>query len=46
MKAIRVHEFGGPEALRFEDVPEPTPKLQSGWGMPSCWKNTSDIAES
>src|SRR5438128_10030390 len=26
MKAIRVHEFGGPEALRFEDVPEPTPK--------------------
>lgn len=23
MKAIRVHEFGGPEALRFEDVPEP-----------------------
>jgi NADPH2:quinone reductase len=26
MKAIRIHEFGGPEALRFEDVPEPTPK--------------------
>src|SRR5919205_1315921 len=25
MKAIRVHEFGGPEALRFEDVPEPSP---------------------
>jgi NADPH2:quinone reductase len=24
MKAIRVHEFGGPEALRFEDVPEPS----------------------
>ncbi len=26
MKAIRVHASGGPEALRFEDVPDPTPK--------------------
>jgi NADPH2:quinone reductase len=25
MKAIRVKEFGGPEVLRFEDVPEPKP---------------------
>jgi NADPH2:quinone reductase len=25
MKAIRVHEFGGPEVLRFEDVPDPEP---------------------
>src|SRR3954469_7635165 len=25
MKAIRVHEPGGPEVLRYEDVPEPTP---------------------
>lgn len=25
MKAIRVHEFGGPEVLRLEDVPEPQP---------------------
>jgi NADPH:quinone reductase-like Zn-dependent oxidoreductase len=24
MKAVRIHEFGGPEVLRFEDVPEPT----------------------
>ena len=23
MKAIRIHEFGGPEVLKFEDVPEP-----------------------
>ena len=23
MKAIRYHEFGGPEVLRYEDVPEP-----------------------
>jgi len=26
MKAVRVHASGGPEALKFEDVPEPTPK--------------------
>ena len=26
MKAVRVHAPGGPEALRFEDVPNPTPK--------------------
>jgi NADPH:quinone reductase len=25
MKAIRVHEFGGPAVLELEDVPEPTP---------------------
>src|SRR5262249_5413121 len=25
MKAIRVHEFGGPEALRLEEVPMPRP---------------------
>ena len=25
MKAIRVHQFGGPEVLRLEDVPEPQP---------------------
>jgi NADPH2:quinone reductase len=25
MKAMRVHEVGGPEVLRYEDVPSPTP---------------------
>ena len=25
MKAIRVHAFGGPEVLRFEDTPDPIP---------------------
>ena len=26
MKAVRVHAPGGPEVLRYEDVPEPQPK--------------------
>src|SRR6516165_1381631 len=26
MKAIRFHEFGGPEVLKFEDVPDPRPR--------------------
>ena len=26
MKTVRVHAPGGPEALKFEDAPEPTPK--------------------
>ena len=25
MKAVRIHEFGGPEVLRYEDVPVPEP---------------------
>ncbi len=23
MKAVRIHEFGGPEVLRYEEVPDP-----------------------
>jgi NADPH:quinone reductase-like Zn-dependent oxidoreductase len=26
MKAVRIHEFGGPEVLRYEDVPDPEPR--------------------
>jgi NADPH2:quinone reductase len=26
MKAIRIHEFGGPEVLKYEDCPSPTPR--------------------
>lgn len=26
MKAIRIHEFGGPEVLKYEDAPMPTPE--------------------
>jgi NADPH:quinone reductase-like Zn-dependent oxidoreductase len=25
MKAIQIHEYGGPEALKYEDVPRPSP---------------------
>jgi NADPH:quinone reductase-like Zn-dependent oxidoreductase len=26
MKAVRLHEFGGPEVLHYEDVPDPKPR--------------------
>lgn len=26
MKAVRIHEFGGPEVLKYEDVPDPKPR--------------------
>src|SRR5438094_9120358 len=26
MKAVRIHEFGGPEVLRYEDVSDPKPR--------------------
>jgi NADPH:quinone reductase-like Zn-dependent oxidoreductase len=26
MKAIRIHQFGGPEVLKYEDVPDPQPR--------------------
>ncbi len=25
MKAVRIHEFGGPDVLKYEDVPVPQP---------------------
>ena len=27
MKAMRFHEFGGPEVLNYEDAPKPVPRL-------------------
>jgi NADPH:quinone reductase-like Zn-dependent oxidoreductase len=45
MKAIRIHEFGGPEVLRYEDVPEPHPgpgeiriKIFAAGVNPMDWK--------
>jgi hypothetical protein len=31
MKAIVVHEYGGPEVLKYEDVPRPDPKEDRRW---------------
>ena len=28
MKAVRVHNYGGPEVLRFEDAPAPDPRFR------------------
>jgi NADPH:quinone reductase-like Zn-dependent oxidoreductase len=27
MKAVRIHQFGGPEVLTYEDIPDPRPRL-------------------
>ena len=33
MKAIRIHEDGGPEVLRYEDVPDPERRARRGAGL-------------
>jgi NADPH:quinone reductase-like Zn-dependent oxidoreductase len=45
MKAVRVHNYGGPEVLRFEDAPRPTPgpgellvKVHAASVNPIDWK--------
>jgi NADPH:quinone reductase-like Zn-dependent oxidoreductase len=45
MKAIRIHNFGGPEVLKYEDVPEPQPnpgeiriKIVASGVNPIDWK--------
>src|SRR5215471_2339159 len=45
MKAVRVHTYGGPEVLRFEDAPRPTPgsgellvKVHAASVNPIDWK--------
>ena len=44
MKAVRIHEFGGPEVLRFEDVPDPKPrKDQVLVRVKACAMNHLDI---
>ncbi len=35
MKAVRIHEFGGPEVLRYEDVPDP--KLRKDHVLIRVW---------
>ena len=44
MKAIRIHEFGGPEVLRYEEVPDPKPrKDQVLVRVRACAMNHLDI---
>jgi NADPH:quinone reductase-like Zn-dependent oxidoreductase len=44
MKAVRIHEFGGPEVLRFEDVADPQPrKDQVLVRVKACAMNHLDI---
>ena len=44
MKAIRVHEFGGPEVLRLEDLPSPKPGPgQTLVEVQACGVNYIDI---
>jgi len=45
MKAVQIHAFGGPEVLRYEDVPRPEPKaneilvrVQAAGVNPVDWK--------
>ena len=44
MKAIRVHTPGGPEALKYEDVPEPAPGAgQAAVRLGACGVNYIDV---
>src|SRR6516164_5362633 len=44
MKAIRFHEFGGPEVLKYEDVPDPRPrKDQVLISVKACALNHLDL---
>jgi NADPH:quinone reductase-like Zn-dependent oxidoreductase len=44
MKAVRIHEFGGPEVLRYEDIPDPQQrKDQILIRVKACAMNHLDI---
>ena len=52
MKAIRIHEFGGPEVLKYEDAPIPKPakdevliKVYASGVNPIDWKIRAGLAE-
>ncbi len=48
MKAVRIHEYGGPEVVRYEDAPEPEPgpgevlvRVHAAGVNPVDWKTRS-----
>jgi len=44
MKAVRIHQFGGPEVLQYQDVPDPKPrKDQVLVGVKACAMNHLDL---
>ena len=50
MKAVRIHAFGGPEELRYEDAPRPVPKpgevlirIHASAVNPADWKFRSGL---
>ena len=44
MKAVRIHQFGGPEVIRYEDAPDPTPGPgQAVVTMESIGVNFADV---
>jgi NADPH:quinone reductase len=44
MKAVRIHTPGGPEALKYDDVPEPTPGAgQAAVRLGACGVNYIDV---
>lgn len=52
MKAIRIHEFGGPEVLKYEDAPMPSPekdevliKIYASGVNPVDWKIRAGLAQ-
>ena len=48
MKAVRIHAFGGPEVVTYEDIPQPVPKahedLLMGFSLPATFPHSDNQA--
>src|SRR3974390_3525604 len=52
MKAVRIHEYGGPEVLKYEDAPRPEPapdevliRVHAAGVNPVDWKGRAGMAK-